>query len=152
MQNGQIFKLAIICGGPSNERGISLNSARSIMDHLQSSLIEIIPLYVDYQKQFYRISAAQLYSNTPADFDFKLNQTAFKLDFDDVGQLLQSIDLVFPAIHGLFGKMENFKLYLSILMSLLLDTAVCVVSGCFTNINLWKLFAIMDSPHFLKLF
>ncbi len=98
------FKLAVICGGPSQERGISLNSARSVMDHLQGTQIEIIPVYVDYQKQFYRISHAQLYSNTPADFDFKLSQTAAWLDPSALEQLLKSVDLVFPVIHGAFGE------------------------------------------------
>jgi D-alanine--D-alanine ligase len=104
MQASRSFKLALVCGGPSPERGISLNSARSVMDHLKESQIEIIPLYVDYQKQFYRISHAQLYSNTPADFDFKLSQTAAWLDPLALVQLLKSVDLVFPAIHGAFGE------------------------------------------------
>lgn len=99
-----IFKLAVICGGPSQERGISLNSARSVMDHLKSSSIEIVPIYVDYQKHFYQISPAQLYSNTPADFDFKLSQTAIKLNSSTLKELLKSVDLVFPVIHGTFGE------------------------------------------------
>lgn len=98
------FKLAVICGGPSQERGISLNSARSVMDHLQSSYLTIVPIYVDYQKQFYLISPAQLYSNTPADFDFKLKQTATKLDREALEDVLKSVDLVFPVIHGSFGE------------------------------------------------
>ena len=104
MQVSRTFKLAVICGGPTQERGISLNSARSVMDHLKSAYLEIIPLYVDFAKQFYHISSAQLYSNTPADFDFKLNHTATKLNHSDLEQLLKSVDLVFPVIHGAFGE------------------------------------------------
>jgi hypothetical protein len=33
--NVQPLRVAVICGGPSAERGISLNSARSVLDHLQ---------------------------------------------------------------------------------------------------------------------
>lgn len=98
------FKLAVICGGPSQERGISLNSARSVMDHLKRDLVDIVPIYVDLQKQFYCISPAQLYSNTPADFDFKLSQTATRLDSQALKELLESIDLAFPVIHGAFGE------------------------------------------------
>jgi hypothetical protein len=29
------LRVAVVCGGPSAERGISLNSARSVLDHLQ---------------------------------------------------------------------------------------------------------------------
>lgn len=104
MHESRPFKLSLICGGPSQERGISLNSARSIMDHLQSPSIEIIPFYVDFQKRFFRISQGQLYSNTPADFDFKLNQSGSELDLDSFTKLLKSTDLVFPVIHGSFGE------------------------------------------------
>ena len=31
-----VLNVAVVCGGPSAERGISLNSARSLLDHLQS--------------------------------------------------------------------------------------------------------------------
>jgi D-alanine--D-alanine ligase len=98
------FKLALICGGPSRERGISLNSARSVMDHLSGPGIEIIPLYVDTQKKFYSISPAQLYSNTPADFDYKLSKTAKWLDEHSLKAALSVVDLVFPLIHGTFGE------------------------------------------------
>ena len=99
-----MFKLAVICGGPSLERGISLNSARSVMDHLSSREVEIIPLYVDMNKNFYAISCGQLYSNTPSDFDFKLAQTATRLDADALAALFKQIDLAFPVIHGPFGE------------------------------------------------
>lgn len=98
------FKLAVLCGGPSLERGISLNSARSIMDHLQSSKVEIIPIYFNQKKEPFLLSLAQLYSNTPADFDFKLSQTAKFLKEKQLENLLKAVDIVFPAVHGSFGE------------------------------------------------
>ena len=68
----KIISVAVLCGGPSLERGISMNSARSILDHLGSFGVEIIPVYFNEKKKAYKISTAQLYSNTPSDFDFKL--------------------------------------------------------------------------------
>ena len=99
-----MFKLAVICGGPSLERGISLNSARSVMDHLQSDQVQIVPIYVDQKRNFFEVSPHQLYSNTPSDFDFKLQQTATALSEDDFIKRMQNVDLVFPAIHGEFGE------------------------------------------------
>ncbi|MBA2367400.1 MAG: hypothetical protein H0V82_00060 [Candidatus Protochlamydia sp.] len=99
-----MFKIALIFGGPSAERGISLNSARSVLDHLSSESIEILPLYVDSKKNFYAISASQLYSNTPSDFDFKLSATASHLGMDELRTFLNSVNFVFPAIHGPFGE------------------------------------------------
>ena len=40
-------EVALICGGPSLERGISLNSARSVLDHLSRKEVRIFPYYVD---------------------------------------------------------------------------------------------------------
>lgn len=102
MKDRKKFSLGIIFGGPSEERGISLNSARSIMDHVKSENLEIIPILVGDNRQFYLVSEAWLYSNTPADFDFKLAGSS--LDETALKKLLQSIDLVFPAIHGIFGE------------------------------------------------
>jgi len=99
-----MLKIALICGGPSLERGISLNSARSVMDHLSNSQIEIIPLYVDRHLNFYLISCGQLYSNTPSDFDFKLDTLAKKIPSSDLPGFFETIDLVFPVVHGTFGE------------------------------------------------
>ncbi len=97
-------KIALICGGPSPERGISLNSARSVMDHLQDEQIEIIPIYFDTHLNAYAISKSQLYSNTPSDFDFKLQDTAKFLTKKTLKETLQKVDIAFPVMHGLFGE------------------------------------------------
>ena len=34
-EGGRVLRVGLICGGPSAERGISLNSARSVLDHIQ---------------------------------------------------------------------------------------------------------------------
>ncbi len=98
------MKIALICGGPSLERGISLNSARSVLDHLEGDGIEIVPLYFDHKKRAYHISRAQLYSNTHSDFDFKLRETAKFLSSTALKNLLKSVDLAFPVMHGQFGE------------------------------------------------
>jgi len=101
---GQKLKVALLCGGPSLERGISLNSARSVCDHLQSEEIEILPIYFDQYRNAYRISRSQLYSNTPSDFDFKLHSHADHLSKSDFGRFLKKADLAFPVMHGAFGE------------------------------------------------
>ncbi len=98
------MRLAVICGGPSAERGISLNSARSLLDHLSPLEWEIVPFFCDAQKRFYQLSPAQMYSNTPSDFDFKLAHTAQPLSEEAFIAACRKVDLVFPAIHGAFGE------------------------------------------------
>ena len=98
------FKIALLCGGPSLERGISLNSARSVCDHLQSETVEIVPVYFDHKKNPYLISRGQLYSNTPSDFDFKLVNAGKPLSKSALEKILKSVDIAFPVMHGPFGE------------------------------------------------
>ncbi len=98
------MKVALIFGGPSSERGISLNSARSVSDHLENEAIEIIPVYFNQKKEPYLISKAQLYSNTPLDFDFKLDEKAKSLSLAELSKVLRAVDLAFPIMHGYFGE------------------------------------------------
>lgn len=74
------------------------------MDHLGGDGVEIVPVYFDHKKQPYAISCGQLYSNTPSDFDFKLQQTAKVLSETGLRKLLKSCDLAFPVMHGQFGE------------------------------------------------
>lgn len=104
--------VALLCGGPSPERGISLNSARSVVDHLHREGVDIRPIYVDSFKNFYLLSTSQLYSNTPSDFDFKLSLSAKKLSEEDLLAILKTVDIVFPVIHGCFGEDGELQAFL----------------------------------------
>lgn len=106
------ISVAVLCGGPSLERGISLNSARSVMDHLGSLGVEIVPIYFNENKEPYKISTAQLYSNTPSDFDFKLKKTGKALNEASLVRLLKSVNIVFPCIHGAFGEDGEIQSFL----------------------------------------
>ncbi|PSS34736.1 D-alanine--D-alanine ligase [Actinidia chinensis var. chinensis] len=105
-EKGRVLRVGLICGGPSAERGISLNSARSVLDHIQGEDLHVSCYYIDCNLNAYAISSAQLYSNTPSDFDFKLASLAqgFKTLSDFAEHLASSVDIVFPVIHGRFGE------------------------------------------------
>ncbi|KAG7576527.1 Pre-ATP-grasp domain superfamily [Arabidopsis thaliana x Arabidopsis arenosa] len=100
------LKVGLICGGPSAERGISLNSARSVLDHIQGDGISVSCYYIDPDLKAFAISSAQVYSNTPADFDFKLESLAqgFSSLSEFAEHLVSAVDIVFPVIHGRFGE------------------------------------------------
>ncbi|KAF5759576.1 putative D-alanine--D-alanine ligase domain, Pre-ATP-grasp domain superfamily [Helianthus annuus] len=105
-EKGRVLKVGLICGGPSAERGISLNSARSVLDHIQGDDLHVSCYYIDPNLNAYAISSAQVYSNTPADFDFKLESVAQGFDTltEFAEHLAASVDIVFPVIHGRFGE------------------------------------------------
>jgi D-alanine--D-alanine ligase len=98
------LNVAVICGGPSAERGISLNSARSLYDNLDKNKYEISIFYFNQNLEPFTITPEQVYSNTPLDFDYKLKNGNQALSNEKLKKMLKKIDLVFPAIHGLFGE------------------------------------------------
>ena len=106
------INVAVLCGGPSLERGISMNSARSVLDHLGSQGVDIVPIYFNEKKIPYKISTAQLYSNTPSDFDFKLAESGKKLSTSALVKILKNVNIVFPCIHGSFGEDGEIQSFL----------------------------------------
>ncbi|WVZ67162.1 hypothetical protein U9M48_016282 [Paspalum notatum var. saurae] len=105
-QEERPLRVGLVCGGPSAERGISLNSARSVLDHIQGDDLLVTCYYIDSAMNAFAISPAQLYSNTPLDFDFKLESLAQGFDSlsDFADHLATNVDIVFPVIHGKFGE------------------------------------------------
>ncbi len=104
---GDVFTVGILLGGPSAERAISLNSARSVADHLEGDGLAIDPIiYFDITKRPYRIDRRMLYSNTPSDFDFKLSSSpeARSLSTRELEEHLRRGDFAFPVMHGVFGE------------------------------------------------
>lgn len=100
-----MVSLALLLGGPSPERGISLNSARSVADHLVGTDVQLKEvIYFDRHLRAYPISRSLLYCNTPSDFDFKLTLDGSALAEEELVARLREVDLIFPAIHGAFGE------------------------------------------------
>jgi D-alanine--D-alanine ligase len=101
--------IAIVLGGPSEERGISLNSARTIADYVGGIGAELKALiYFDSRGRAFSIAKGLLYCNTTSDFDYKLAESGSdagsRLDRESLPAQLGAVDLVFPAIHGEFGE------------------------------------------------
>jgi D-alanine-D-alanine ligase-like ATP-grasp enzyme len=57
---GRPLRVGLVCGGPSPERGISLNSARSVLDHIQGEDLLVTCYYIDCGMNAYAISPAQV--------------------------------------------------------------------------------------------
>jgi D-alanine-D-alanine ligase-like ATP-grasp enzyme len=62
------LKIGVVCGGPSRVRGISLNSARSLVDHLGNDKVIVVPFFVDPDLRFHRLNRGQLYSKHAGGF------------------------------------------------------------------------------------
>ncbi len=95
----------MICGGPSPERGISLNSTRSIYDNIGNSKdIDVKVIFIDCNLNKYFVDKTFLYSNTTSDFDFKIASECEAIDEKNFIEVLKESDLVFPIMHGQYGE------------------------------------------------
>ena len=104
LSRGKASSWVSCVAGRLRERGVSLNSARSLLDHLDGSGVTLVPIYMAPDGRAFEVSRGMLYSNTPEDFDFKLDSTQAALTNDALRELLRRLDVVFPAIHGPFGE------------------------------------------------
>ncbi|MDR1101544.1 MAG: hypothetical protein LBL34_04230 [Clostridiales bacterium] len=100
-----MFKLLLMCGGPSFERDISLNSVRSVYDNInRGGKVETGIIFVDKHRGKHLITSHFLYSNTTSDFDFKLEKEGLRLSEEEFVAELKTADLVFPILHGIYGE------------------------------------------------
>ena len=105
----KIFVIGVLTGGPSLERGISLNSARSLLDHLASPTVRVVPIYFDQKRHAYRLSESQLYSNTPADFDFQVQRIAKALTPKQLIAERSAVTLSFRRCTEHLARMERSR-------------------------------------------
>lgn len=115
------LRIGVICGGPSLERGVSLNSARSLLDHLQTAPrqphhnqgstpdlasagpiggLDVVPYYLDAGLRPWLVAQGQLYSNTPSDFDYKLRQERSEGGVGDRSRGLGSLESLGEHVKG----------------------------------------------------
>lgn len=105
------FKVVIIVGGPSDERNISLDSGRTCFDHIRKyqEISEVILLFVDRARNFYRLNSDFVYSNTIEDFEELFNDPGIyspgeELEKEDIEEIIDDCDIFWPLIHGDFGE------------------------------------------------
>ncbi len=99
----QKLTVAVFFGGPSNERNISLDSARTLYDGVRKKFEEtnIALIFIDRDCRFYQLDAKWIYSNTIEDFE-NLDHRA--LDEAALTDLIRTTDVLCPIVHGAFGE------------------------------------------------
>src|SRR5579872_2456357 len=95
------MKVAVIFGGDSNEREISLESGRNIFYKLSSEKYTAIPLFMDGKRHLYKITEDILANNATHGVVSQLTD-AMRIRWSDLPTVA---DFVFLGLHG--GAGEN---------------------------------------------
>ncbi len=102
----QELRLAVFLGGPSAERDISLDSARTLYDALAPDLgpgqIELI--HVEGSGEWFRLRPAWVYSNTVVDYRAAGALALEPLDRKAAAELVASVHAACPLVHGAYGE------------------------------------------------
>lgn len=100
-------KLAVVLGGRSNEKEISLESGRNVINKISQEKYTITPVFLNKDLKFYKINHRLLVQNSTKEIEESLHQAvqngeAHHLRWDD---LPANFDFIFLALHG--GEGEN---------------------------------------------
>ncbi|MDZ7362997.1 MAG: D-alanine--D-alanine ligase [candidate division KSB1 bacterium] len=111
------LRVCVIFGGRSGEHEVSIVSASSVMNALDKSKYEVIPVGItksgrwiagDKSVQLLKsgIEDTPFYAMLPADPNEQrlLASTAGSTDTRDLNQLGEKFDVVFPVLHGPYGE------------------------------------------------
>lgn len=101
IMNTSKIRIAILMGGASNEREISLESGRNVSYKLSPHKYEIMPLFVSESMELYKLNQSQLVRNATKEIASSLQPTQ-KVEWSSLPHL---VDFVFIALHG--GEGEN---------------------------------------------
>lgn len=93
--------VAVLMGGPSHEREISLESGRNIAYKLSPQKYNVLPIFIDNNMHLYEITHSQLVRNSTAEIVQTL-QPSQRLTWH---RLKDRADFVFIGLHG--GPGEN---------------------------------------------
>ncbi|MBI2353275.1 ATP-grasp domain-containing protein [Candidatus Dependentiae bacterium] len=96
-----MLKVGILFGGKSIEREVSLNSGRTVCDHLDSQYFKSVPLFQSALGDLYLLPWSFLYRGKISDFEHRLEKEAEKIEWDDLPVL---IDFMYIAVHGKFAE------------------------------------------------
>jgi D-alanine-D-alanine ligase len=94
-------RVAVLLGGNSNEREISLESGRNVCYKLSPSKYEVLPIFVDDQMRLYKLSPRLLIQNSTREITEQVTQE-IEIKWADLPTIS---DFVFNALHG--GKGED---------------------------------------------
>ena len=89
-------KVAIIFGGMSTENEVSVQSATSILSKIDRNKFEVYPIYIDKQGNWFRYIETE-------NIEFG-GEIINKDKITDIMDYLNTMDVLFPVLHGLYGE------------------------------------------------
>lgn len=98
--NTKKIRVAVLLGGQSHEKEISLESGRNVIYKLSPHIYEACPVFVSSAMELYTLTQTQLVRNSTAEIENIVEQ-ASKIGWSDLPSIA---DFVFIGLHGGLGE------------------------------------------------
>jgi D-alanine-D-alanine ligase len=95
------LRVGVFMGGKTNEREVSLNSGRTVCDHLDTTRYEAVPIFQTFAGDLYILPWRFLHRGKTTDFEHRLDVEAQAIKWDDLKNI---IDFIYIATHGRFAE------------------------------------------------
>ena len=106
------LRIGVFMGGKSLEREVSLNSGRTVCDHLDTSRYQAIPIYQTAAGKLYLLPWGFLHRGKTTDFEHRLENEAEEVSWDG---LKDCVDFIYIALHGRYGEDGVIQGFLEVL-------------------------------------
>ena len=106
------IKVGVLMGGMSIEKEVSFNSGRTICDHLDTQMYDIVPIFQTTDNTLFILPWRFLYRGKISDFEHRLKTEAKKVIWDDLKSL---IDFMYIAVHGRYAEDGTLQGFLELL-------------------------------------
>ena len=107
-----IVRVGVLMGGRGSEREVSLNSGRTICDHLDTARYRVIPLFQRNDGKLFILPWRFLHRGKISDFEHRLEAEAEKISWDS---LKERIDFMYTAVHGRLAEDGTLQGFLEVL-------------------------------------
>ncbi len=131
-------RIGVLMGGRSIEREVSFNSGRTICDHLDTQMYDVVPIFQKSDGSLYILPWHFLHRGKIADFEHRLTKEAQRIVWDT---LKQYIDYAYIAMHGRFAEDGIMQATLELLGIPYLGSSIYTSALCMDKIKLHTLLA-----------
>lgn len=106
------LRIGVLMGGLSIEREVSFSSGRTVCDHLDPELYEVVPLFQTIHNRLFILPWRFLHRGKISDFEERLSNEAEEIKWDNLKTL---IDFMFLAQHGRYAEDGAVQGFLEVL-------------------------------------
>lgn len=103
--NNPKIRVAVLLGGNSNEKEISLESGRNIVYKISPEKYQTLPVFINSKMELYAIPQKLLVRNSTKEIENGLEES-MKIEWSDLQKMA---DFVFIALHGGHGENGNIQ-------------------------------------------